>query len=137
MKLLFQPPNSSSCGQHCVAMIANKSIEEVIEVFGHKHCTNTRQIKNALDRFNYSTSPKLVRLKNETKLPPLCILKVKWKSKGSHWIVVEDNYVHDPIYGAFEYKKETFEYLEGRVTSFMEIRNNSHINNSGNFSGFM
>lgn len=51
MELMMQP-NPCACGQACIAMIANKSIEEVFKVMKTEGPTSIGQLIEALDYYN-------------------------------------------------------------------------------------
>lgn len=123
MQLLMQPDGSTSCGQYCVAMITGKPIEKIVRIFGHSHCTSTKELIRALKPYWFrTTSTRLIRIKKETVLPPLAILKITWEAGGSHWVVLNDGMVYDPAYGTTDYTNH-IEAINGKPTSYLEIRN--------------
>lgn len=121
---IFQPDNSTSCGQHCIAMILNRSIKEVIELFNHSHSTKTLELITVLRIAGLNCNDRLQRVKKDIAYPKLSILKVKW-IRGSHWIVQKDNIIYDPVYGTIsrqEYENGILKEAAGRITSYLEIK---------------
>lgn len=122
MKILFQPEKSSTCGQHCVAMISGVSPEESISVFRSVGATNTKQLHKVLNHFGFESPEKLEKIKSSTVLPDLCILKITydWRKNTGHWVVYKNGFVYCPSLGVYSYSDH--EYVElGRPTSFLKI----------------
>jgi len=109
------------CGQACVAMLASLSFERGVEMVGKKGLTRTKDIKNALEKIGIKTAKKLKVVTLETPLPPLCIVKIKWKdTTKSHWSIYDNGDFLDPYFGRI---RGGYEKLDGKITSFLEIFN--------------
>lgn len=122
MKHYFQPEGSSTCGQHCVAMVAGITPEESINIFKSKGGTRTIQLHEAFKALGFETKEKLTRIKNDTKLPDLCIIKIVYSKTHSHWVVYKNGIVYCSGRGIYDYYEH--EYLElGKPTSYLEIKN--------------
>lgn len=120
MRHYFQPEGSSTCGQHCVAMVADITPEESIKLFGSIGGTRTKQLHEVFKKLNIKTEEKLSRIKKDTELPNLCILKIVYSKTHSHWVVYNNGIVYCPGRGIYDYYEH--EYLElGKVTSYLEI----------------
>lgn len=118
MELVQQEPNSTICGQCCVAMVGNISLEKSIELFGHSHSTRTKEVGKVLNLLGNHNSGRLERVKGE--LPHLCIVKIHWNDqKMTHWSVHYDGYLYDPAYGV--YPPEGIGLLNGRITSYLKF----------------
>lgn len=121
MRPLFQPSGSNLCGQTCVAMIAEVSLQRVCTVMGHSHSTRTREIVTVLRALGIECSDRLQRISKQTRfpardpLPKRCIVHVVWdKPNGGyhrHWIVYWNGQIFNPDPGSGY-----------RMTSFLEIR---------------
>lgn len=49
MKLVLQPKGSSLCGQCCIAMLMDISLEEAIKLVGHNGITSDRDLLTVLE----------------------------------------------------------------------------------------
>jgi hypothetical protein len=103
-------------------MIANISIEESMQGFGHTHCTTTKEVVRVLRNFKITCSQsRLIRISKTNTIPPLGLLKIKWNSKGSHWVVVENGFIYDPAHGIYAYS-EAEKAINGKITSFIPLQ---------------
>src|SRR5579863_643692 len=119
----LQPHGSKTCGQHCVAMVAGVPVAESIEVFGHKHSTETKDQVAALKYLGLETAPKYRRYKLKNDLPKLCIIRMKHLAgSGSHVAVYHNGFVYCPTYGVFKYTSYV-EWVKNtmRPVYFLEI----------------
>ena len=121
MKYIKQPKGSSLCGQSCVAMITDMTLDESIEIFGSRGQTNTKQVINALRTRVSITAERLTRVKGP--LPELCIVKILWENKGSHWVIHKKGKIYDPAIGVYKLLKykEMIKKVPGKMTSYIKI----------------
>lgn len=121
MKLVMQPDGSSLCGQSCVAMLAGVSLDESIKAFGTRGGTRTKQLAAALASFGIKACDHLTRIKLDTVLPEMCIVKMVWRSKAGkprgHWMVHYHGDYYCPSNGVLEYWLPEW----GKITSFLEV----------------
>ncbi len=116
MKLITQS-NSSSCGQACIAMIAGKSIEEVIKDMKTDGPTSIGQLIEILDFYGIKHSERNKRISKKNPVPyKYSILTVHTYAGYTHWTLFYDNKYFDPEFGLIE-----GEYTHGKITSFLEI----------------
>lgn len=119
MKLVMQPSGSYLCGQACVAMIAEISLDDSISVFGKHGETPTRDVIAALRKLRISCGNKLTRMKKGISLPPCCILVLHFDGVPIHiwhWVVYYNGLYYDPGEGiGIGYKDET------RITSYLPV----------------
>ena len=90
MKIIRQPKNSSFCGQACVAMIADISLDGSIKLFGTKGVTTTKQVALVLQNLGFKCENRLKRITKFFKLPieKIFLFRLIWKNKkGSHWVI--------------------------------------------------
>ncbi len=120
---IFQPSGSSLCGQTCVAMIAEVSLEESIEAFGGKNGgTRTKDVVTALQKLGIQCDEKLTRFKGI--LPDVSIVKLHFDDvTGTHWTLWCNGRFYDPSrYGNSSLNTSKTEYPEGvRITSYLPI----------------
>jgi hypothetical protein len=131
-----QPPGTNVCGQCCVAMLANITLDQACEIIGHRHITGTREMARALRNLGYLADGRLTRIyfkRGEimrVKQQPCKVGIIKavprysrvWKRHGHfRWVVKSGSKICDP--GLKAPVGLTF-YIENvlRLTAFMEVR---------------
>ncbi|PLS19618.1 hypothetical protein CVD28_04155 [Bacillus sp. M6-12] len=98
IQYIRQPKKSRQCGQHCLAMLTGKNIEDIIQVVGTHKGTTTKRIINALNQLGIKNSERLISRRTQP-MPLLAICKVRreWnKSGGWHWVLLYDGKIYDP-----------------------------------------
>lgn len=116
MKLIMQP-TGETCGQACVAMIAGKSIEQVIKDMKTSGPTSIGQLIEILDYYGVKHAERNVRISKKNPAPyEYSILTVHTNAGYAHWTLLCDNKYYDPEFGLIE-----GEYPYGKITSFLAI----------------
>lgn len=116
MELIMQP-TFSTCGQACIAMIAGKSIEEVIKDMKTDGATSIGQLIQILDFYGVRHAEKNKRISKKNPVPyEYSILTVHTNAGYTHWALLYDGQYFDPEFGVIE-----GEYIHGKITSFLEI----------------
>lgn len=112
-----QPEGSSLCGQACIAMISNVSLDRAIEVVGHKSATRTKELVSALKTLGINCDSRLrICKRNMPILPKRCIIAMRNKSyKRGHWVVMWDGVMFDPEHDAVGRSGGW------KVTSYLEV----------------
>lgn len=121
MKHYFQPEQSSTCGQHCVAMIAGITPEESIKIFGSIGGTRTKQVHEALKHLGFVTDDFLSRIKKDTVLPDRCILKIVYSKTRSHWVVYLKGIIYCPGRGTYDHSDHEYNPNLGKITSYLKV----------------
>lgn len=94
----IKEPTGYLCGQSCVAMLANVSVYEVINIVGTDKGTSKQDLKKALDYYGIRYAPKSMKYAPETSLPELCIIRMILPGY-SHWGVYFKGFYYDPEFG--------------------------------------
>ncbi len=116
MKLIMQP-TPKTCGQACIAMIAEKTVEEVIKAMKTSGPTSIGQLIEALDFYGINHAERNIRISKKNPVPHnFSILTVHTDNGYTHWTLLYDGKYYDPEFGLVE-----GEYTHGRITSFLEI----------------
>lgn len=116
MDLIMQP-TFSTCGQACIAMIAKKSIEEVIKDMKTNGATSIGQLIEILDYYGIKHAERNKRISKKNPVPyEYSILTIHTSAGYTHWALWYDNKYFDPEFGLIE-----GEYTHGKITSFLEI----------------
>lgn len=96
IRLITQPPNSSICGQCCVAMITGLELSDVIKRLGDKG-TRWSQLREFLYEQGIDCSTTLTRCKKLSDLSPTCIVRLYLNhTSASHWMIRHKDLVYDP-----------------------------------------
>lgn len=116
MKLIMQP-TSETCGQACIAMIAGKTVEEVIKDMKTSGPTSIGQLIEALDFYGIKHAERNTRISKKNPVPhEFSILTVHTNNGYTHWTLMYDGKYYDPEFGLIE-----GEYTYGKITSFLGI----------------
>jgi len=116
MKLIMQN-NPYTCGQACIAMIANKTIDTVIQDMKTDGPTSIGQLIEILDKYGIPHIERNTRLSKKNPEPhPFSILTVHTNEGYTHWTLLYNGKYYDPEFGILE-----GEYTFGKITSFLGI----------------
>lgn len=111
----IKQPTDYLCGQACVAMLADVTVEEVVSVMKNEKGTGKKDIEKALDYYGISQAKTMTKADNTSVLPKVCILKVLLPKYG-HWILYYDGKYYDPEFGVMEELNQ-----KARIQSYLEI----------------
>lgn len=114
MKLVTQP-NDGLCGQTCIAMLADVTLDEACEIM---HCRDWQaSMGKMVDTLNYLAIPhtsKIVYTQGELVTLPKCAIIMEKMGRYSHYLIYFDGTYYDPTMGiidAFD-MKNMVGYLE-------------------------
>ncbi|MBD5535225.1 MAG: hypothetical protein HDQ99_06150 [Lachnospiraceae bacterium] len=114
---LIKQNSFTTCGQACIAMIAGKTIETVIQDMGTDGPTSIGQLMEILDKYGIPRAERNTRISRKNpKAYPFSILTVHTDAGYTHWTLLYDGKYYDPEFGLIE-----GEYTFGRITSFLGI----------------
>lgn len=114
---LIRQNSFTTCGQACIAMIANKSIETVIHDMKTDGPTSIGQLIDILDRYGIPHAERNTRISKKNPEPyPFSILTVHTHAGYTHWALLYNGKYYDPEFGLIE-----GEYTIGKITSFLGI----------------
>lgn len=121
MTYIRQPLKRGVCGQTCVAMIADVSLEAAIKASGETGGTHATHIIKAFNKLGIKCEQKITRIKKNGMKPNLCMVILHLENNEKHWTIfvrVENKleaYI-DPVAGILS------GYREGiRETSYLTI----------------
>ena len=97
MRLVQQPPNSTTCGHAVVAMLANKTYASVCNALGHTKPTTWREMYTMLFTFGVVCDAGMVPVFGVADIPPVGVLLFPSGVLG-HLAVCYGGYVYDPAY---------------------------------------
>ena len=97
VKHLKQPKRSKTCGQHCVAMLANVPVASVIERFGNRSTTPSQLLEIVGECGLRATTALWQIPRSAADMPSTGILKLRKKGRRNfHWACVINGVIHDP-----------------------------------------
>lgn len=108
MKYLKQPYRSKKCGQTCLAMILNKSIDEVCKMLNNKYRSTCiyKDLAVCLELNGYKVTKHYKRGLKQEEIPNNSVIRVQFPNKNGHFIVKVDNEYYDPSVGIVKYLNE-------------------------------
>lgn len=100
MKLVLQPKGSSLCGQCCIAMLLNISLEEAIKLVGHNGISSNEDLLKCFDQFikdrNFYGSVYKLDKSISIGFIYLCKHKNPKNSSQQHWTIFNRGVIMDP-----------------------------------------
>ena len=111
----IQQPTEYLCGQACVAMIADVSVDDVIRVMNNDQAPGKKDIERALDHYGIRQAKTMTKADNDTPLPPVCLLKV-YLPGYSHWVLFYHGKYYDPEFGLTDGL-----YRKAKIQSYLEL----------------
>ncbi|MBR4123386.1 MAG: hypothetical protein IKT93_03080 [Clostridia bacterium] len=99
-KHIFEPTNLQ-CGQAVLAMLTDKSVEEIIDIVKTDRETTLKQMFDALQFYEISFARERKSVTNKQELPPICILSLETPHCW-HWSLYYKGTFYDPEYGVLE-----------------------------------
>ena len=94
-------PNDLQCGQAVLAMVLNKSVEEIVEYLDNPRETDLKQMKNTLRAFGVDISDERRQVENADELPELCLLSLE-TPRCWHWSLYCCGKFYDPEHGVMD-----------------------------------
>ncbi len=94
-------PDDLQCGQAVIAMLADVSIEEVIEVVGTNRETTLSQMFKAFEHYGISCSKERIAENKKENLPSVCLLSLE-TPRCWHWSLYFHGKFYDPEHGVLE-----------------------------------
>ncbi len=84
-----------NCGQIAVAVLTDKTVEEVEALVGHSHGTKTGDLSRVIRLLGYSCGKRCLPFKPGVKLTRALAQMHKPGYSGWHWVAVIDDAVYD------------------------------------------
>lgn len=91
-------PTMATCGQACVAMLADVEVAEVCKVMDNDSSTTYENIAASLDYYGFRHRLRKDKPKN---LPDICILRVQFPDYGHSVLYYKGTY-YDPEFGVLD-----------------------------------
>jgi hypothetical protein len=93
LRHIQQPEGSSLCGHSCIAMALGLTLDQAVELIGHKRGVRNHEVIRALGSralTRKSVSP--------NRLTDPCLIRIKGPTARWHLVLYQDQKVYDPAY---------------------------------------
>ena len=97
----IKEPTDLQCGQAVLAMLSDKSVEEIIAIVGTKRETTLKQMFYALDTLGIEYNTNRIEITKNTTLPDVCILSLE-TPRCWHWSLYFKGTFYDPEHGVLK-----------------------------------
>lgn len=111
-----QLPNTNTCGQVAVAVLAGITLQESIKLFGKKGCTKTKDVVKVLRKLGFECPGRCRKMPK----PSLGIAQVhRPEHSGWHWVVVDGDKIFDGVNG--DSQGNVRWYNTWKMTSYLPV----------------
>ncbi len=97
----IKEPTNLQCGQAVLAMLGDKSVEDVIAITGTERETTLKQMFSALDTMGIKYNTERIEIADKTQLPEICILSLE-TPRCWHWSLYYKGRFLDPEHGVLD-----------------------------------
>jgi len=94
----IKEPTDLQCGQAVLAMLSDKTVEEIINIVGTDRETTLKQMFLCLDTLSIKYIPNRIEVREISELPEICILSLE-TPRCWHWSLYFKGKVLDPEHG--------------------------------------
>ncbi len=116
MDIIIQPEDGL-CGQTCVAMLAGKTIKDVIQVMDCREWQGTMgRMISALNYYGIGHSEVIHYIEGKDCALPKCCIIMERMGRFCHYLVEYDGKYFDPNLGVME------EYDKSKILGYLEIK---------------
>ncbi|MDE6502770.1 MAG: hypothetical protein K2L10_11845 [Ruminococcus sp.] len=97
MKYIHEPTDLQ-CGQAVLAMVLDKTVDEIVRYLGNDRETTLREMKQTFRAFGVGMSDTRIQVYDKKDLPELCLLSLE-TPRCWHWSLFCDGTFYDPEHG--------------------------------------
>ena len=102
MKIRYiHEPTDLQCGQAVLAMVLNKTVDEIIEYLGNERETTLKEMKITLRKFGVNISDERYLVIDRNELPEMCLLSLE-TPRCWHWSLFCNGKFYDPEHGIMD-----------------------------------
>ena len=94
-------PTPLQCGQAVLAMLGDKTVEEIVRLVGTERETTLSDMFGALTKLGISYRPDRVAVTDKSQLPAICMLSLE-TPRCWHWSLYFEGVFYDPEHGVSE-----------------------------------
>lgn len=102
MKIRYiHEPTDLQCGQAVLAMVLNKTVDEIIKYLGNERETTLKEMKITLSEFGVNISDERYLVIDRNELPEMCLLSLE-TPRCWHWSLFCNGKFYDPEHGIID-----------------------------------
>ncbi len=94
-------PTDLQCGQAVLAMLSDKTVDEIINLVGTDRETTLKQMLEALSALDIEYEAKRIAVTKKEQLPKACFLSLE-TPRCWHWSLYFDGVFYDPEHGVMD-----------------------------------
>ncbi len=94
-------PTDLQCGQAVLAMLSDKTVDEIISIVGTERETTLKQMFEALSALDIEYEEKRIAVNKKEELPRVCFLSLE-TPRCWHWSLYFDGIFYDPEHGVMD-----------------------------------
>lgn len=94
-------PTDLQCGQAVLAMVLNKTVDEIVIFLNNERETTLREMKSTLSFFGMHCADQRKEVNNKSELPEMCILSLE-TPRCWHWSLYAYGKFYDPEHGVMD-----------------------------------
>ena len=98
LKLLTYHVTNLQCGQAVLAMVLDKTVDEIVRYLCNDRETTLKEMKNTLRNFGVSISDEKCSAADKHDLPMMCLLSLE-TPRCWHWSLYYNGTFYDPEHG--------------------------------------
>lgn len=97
----LKEPTDLQCGQAVLAMLSDKTVDEIIDIVKTDRETTLKQMLLCLDTLSIKYIPNRIEVKELSQLPEICILSLE-TPRCWHWSLYFKGKFYDPEHGVLD-----------------------------------
>lgn len=102
MKIRYiHEPTDLQCGQAVLAMVLNKTVDEIIKYLGNEREATLKEMKITLREFGVNISDERYPVIDRNELPEMCLLSLE-TPRCWHWSLFCNGKFYDPEHGIID-----------------------------------
>jgi hypothetical protein len=113
----IKEPTDLQCGQAVIAMLADKTALDIVNLLKNEKETTLKEMFYALEYYDISYDKQRIEVKNKEQLPKVAILSLE-TPRCWHWSLYFDGVFYDPEHGVMK------DFPESKRKYYWEIKEN-------------
>lgn len=94
----IKEPSDLQCGQAVLAMLCDKTVDEIVSVVGTDRETTLKDMFLCLSHFDVAYNAQRVAVNDKSQLPSVCVLSLE-TPRCWHWSLYFNGVFYDPEHG--------------------------------------
>ena len=115
--IYIKEPTPLQCGQAVLAMLTNKSVDEIVNLLNNERETTLKDMFYCLNYYKIPYNKERKEVKNKNELPKIAILSLE-TPRCWHWSLYFDGTFYDPEHNVLD------DFPESKRKYYWEIKEN-------------